>query len=48
MTKMQLIRSIIRLLNAEEELEFLFKLDEKDLMVLTASIRERVDSLRAA
>jgi len=47
MTKMQLIRSIIRLLNTEKELEFLLKLDEKDLMVLTASIRERVDGLRA-
>jgi len=48
MTKMQLIRAIIRLLDTEKGLDFLLKLDEKDLMILTACIRERVDSLRAA
>ncbi len=44
MTKNQLIRTIAILLNVDEELDFLLKLNKKDLTVLTTVyIREIVD-----
>jgi hypothetical protein len=43
MTKTELLAIVIRLLVADEDLSFLLRLDEKDLTVLTACIRERVE-----
>jgi len=45
MTKMQPIRTIIKCLNTAEDPGFVFKLDEKDLMVTTACSRERMDRM---
>jgi hypothetical protein len=43
MTKTELLAIITRLLEADEDLSFLLQLDEKDLILLTAYIRERVE-----
>jgi len=45
MTKNQLIRIIIMLLKTDEDLDFLLKLDEKELNMLTVCIRERVNRI---
>jgi hypothetical protein len=46
-TKEKLIQIIKRLLNTDESLSFLNQLEETDLKVLTAAIRERTDKSRA-
>ncbi len=43
MTKNQLIGMITKILQADDDLEFLLRLDEKELTILVAAIRARVD-----
>jgi hypothetical protein len=45
MTKEELVEKIKGLLNADDDLSFLLKLEVEELMVLVARIRDRVDKV---
>jgi hypothetical protein len=45
MTKEELVKSIRKLLKAEDDLRFLLQLRVEELKILVARIRERVDQV---
>jgi hypothetical protein len=43
MTRVQLVKTVQRLLRTDADLDFLLKLDQKEMETLVAVIRNRVD-----